>query len=487
MLAAAVVLLYCGQATDACPYLKANQQEQQAAGFAEQPSSATTSSTPQRQQQLPAGHPQILQQLSRKLLQAWAAPTFVPSPGYLAAFKALMTDFEGVLGNCQFSLEGMAYNNNTVISVNSPNVFMPAASWLRAFFHDAGTYLKSTNKGGPNGSLGVGCPNNTCATLNIATPAAVGDICPNGAPSVGGFTDGLNYCCPQPTQCVALAQSANNGATPGLVVPGCLTGSPNSVELCRRENDGLVPTIQFFRNRQNNLAFQYNTSSGLQKLSLADIIVGGAVTAVKQCSGGALVIQHTIGRPEATVADEGLLPSPADIIDNDKHFTAFTRMGLTKKEMATLVTGSHSIGGFRSSNSPGLAGSCPFVPFDCTPAHQVSGASWPFDNSVFKVACNGQFEITTGACAWTQRCTNPAVAEPDCPFEQRVRDKFAACGGYPQPGVNADIFLCQDTTVIRNLMVRYARDQSYFFTQYATMFGDLAALSYKRLDLTVIS
>jgi len=106
------------------------------------------------------------------------------------------------------------------------------------------------------------------------------------------------------------AQGANNGPTRGLVVPGCLDGSADTVELCRRENDGLVPTIQFFRNRQNNSAFQYNTSSGLQKLSLADIIVGAAATAVKQCSGGALVIPHTVGRPEATVADEGLLPSP---------------------------------------------------------------------------------------------------------------------------------------------------------------------------------
>jgi hypothetical protein len=438
----------------------------------------------QKQQELPAGHPQI-PQLARKLL-SWSSPTFVPSPEYLAAFKALLTDFEAILGNCQFSLEGMAYNNNTVISVNSPNVFMPAASWLRAFFHDAGTYIKSTNKGGPNGSLGVGCPNNTCATLNIATPAAVGEICPNGAPSVGGFTDGLNYCCPQPTQCVALAQGSNTGSNRGMVVPGCLDGSSDTVELCRRENDNLVPTIQFFRGRQNNVIFQYNTGTGPQKLSLADIIVAGAVTAVKQCSGGAVVIPHTVGRPEATVADEGILPSPADVIDNDKHFTAFTRMGLSKLNMATMVVGSHSIGGFRASSSPGVANGCPFVPFDCTPAHQISGASWPFDNSVFKVACDGVKSVTNSECAWTQRCTDPNVEEPDCPFEERVRERFTACGGYPQPGLSADVFMCHDSSV-SNMMVKYAEDQSYFFTQYAKMFDDLAALSYKRQHLTTVS
>jgi hypothetical protein len=485
VLAAAVLLLWCAPMIDGCPYMKAKQQEQQVPDG--KPSSPATTTQHRQKLQLPAGHPHI-PQLSRKLLQSSEAPTFVPSPEYLAAFKALMTNFEQVLGNCQFSLEGMAYNNNTVISVNSPNVFMPAASWLRAFFHDAGTFIKSTNKGGPNGSLGVGCSNSTCAKLDIATPAAVGAICLNGAPSVGGFTDGLNYCCPQPTQCVVQAQSASSGSPgPGLVVPGCLDGSADTVELCRRENDGLVSTIQFFRNRQNNPIFQYNTSTGLQKLSLADIIVGGAVTVAKQCSGGALVIPQTVGRPEAVVADEGLLPSPASILDDGKHFSAFSRMGLSKVEMVTLVVGSHSIGGLRSSSSPDLAATCPFVPFDCTPAKQISGASWPFDNSVFKVACNGVRGVTTGDCAWTQRCTNPAIAETDCPIEQRVRERFTACGGYPQPGLSSDIFLCSHDATVRNTMVRYARDESYFFKQYAKMFDDLAAMSFKPQDLTAVA
>jgi hypothetical protein len=41
--------------------------------------------------------------------------------------------------------------------------------------------------------------------------------------------------------------------------------------------------------------------------------------------------------------------------------------GLTKNDMITLVTGSHSIGGFHTFSSPGLT-DCPYVPFDCTPA-----------------------------------------------------------------------------------------------------------------------
>jgi hypothetical protein len=41
--------------------------------------------------------------------------------------------------------------------------------------------------------------------------------------------------------------------------------------------------------------------------------------------------------------------------------------GLNKNAMVTLVTGSHSIGGFRTFSSPNLT-DCPHVPFDCTPA-----------------------------------------------------------------------------------------------------------------------
>jgi hypothetical protein len=58
---------------------------------------------------------------------------------------------------------------------------------------------------------------------------------------------------------------------------------------------------------------------------MADIIVTGAVVAVEQCSGLALRIPHTFGRPDATVADSEMLPSPASIIE-DKHFSVFQQM-----------------------------------------------------------------------------------------------------------------------------------------------------------------
>ena len=48
-----------------------------------------------------------------------------------------------------------------------------------------------------------------------------------------------------------------------------------------------------------------------------------------------------------------------------------------------LVTGSHTLGGYRIHISPGLA-DCPFEPFDCTPGKQFG--SKPFDNNVYQVS-----------------------------------------------------------------------------------------------------
>jgi hypothetical protein len=98
--------------------------------------------------------------------------------------------------------------------------------------------------GGPNGSLGVGCNSETCGQQGTAIPSAITAICPNNLPAVSGFTDGLSYCCPAADECIAHGQSDNAGPTPGLTVPVCLKGSPATVELCRRENDNLLPTIQ---------------------------------------------------------------------------------------------------------------------------------------------------------------------------------------------------------------------------------------------------
>jgi hypothetical protein len=107
--------------------------------------------------------------------------------------------------------------------------------------------------------------------------------------------------------------------------------------------------------------------------------------------------------------------------------------------MVTLVTGSHAIGGFRGFSSPGLT-TCPYVPFDCTPSGQIGGSA-PFDNNVFKVACDGVQGVSMGECAWNTKCNDTSVDQADCPFMPNVRRAFAACDptttAYPAPGLSS--------------------------------------------------
>jgi len=123
--------------------------------------------------------------------------------------------------------------------------------------------------------------------------------------------------------------------------------------------------------------------------------------------------------------------------------------GLNKIDMVTMVTGSHAIGGFRSLSSPSLT-TCPYVPFDCTPSGQIASA--PFDNNVFKVACDGIGGVDKGACQWNTVCTNSSLDETaqGCPFTGPAREAFAACspsGSYPSPGLVSGE-LCSSSTVL---------------------------------------
>ena len=116
-------------------------------------------------------------------------------------------------------------------------------------------------------------------------------------------------------------------------MPLCLAGDRDTNELCRQENDSLLPTIQFFRNRQNNAAFKLSDGS---KLSIADIMVLGAATAVHSCSGGEVTIDVSVGRIDATAADDKPLPSPGGVIA-DQHNSIFQSMGLNKVSRLTKI------------------------------------------------------------------------------------------------------------------------------------------------------
>lgn len=128
--------------------------------------------------------------------------------------------------------------------------------------------------------------------------------------------------------------------------------------------------------------------------SLLPCLPAFAAATVDICSGGKVKPALSLGRVDATEPDTNPLPSPAGVIA-DTHHSIFQQMGLNKNDMVTLVTGSHSIGGYRKISSPGLT-DCPFVPFDCTPAGQFGQA--PFDNNVFKVACEGVKGVEVGTC-----------------------------------------------------------------------------------------
>jgi hypothetical protein len=83
--------------------------------------------------------------------------------------------------------------------------------------------------------------------------------------------------------------------------------------------------LQFYRNRQLNPNFMWGPTSAKQPLSMADILAVGAAAVVKQCSGLALNITYTFGRPDVTVADDSPLPSPTSVIE-DRHNSIFQQM-----------------------------------------------------------------------------------------------------------------------------------------------------------------
>jgi hypothetical protein len=171
------------------------------------------------------------------------------------------------------------------------------------------------------------------------------------------------------------------------VVALCLPGNKDTNELCRQENDSLLPTIQFFRNRQNNANFKLSNGD---KLSMADILVLGAATAVHSCSGGELTIEVAIGRVDATSADDVALPSPGGLIE-DKHNSIFQSMGLNKVSMRKMVGPCYPIlvalhgirrGDVSSSSRPLFLGTVPwlflFLLALCTNASQPGCPSCPY-------------------------------------------------------------------------------------------------------------
>ncbi|CDZ97573.1 Plant ascorbate peroxidase [Phaffia rhodozyma] len=112
-------------------------------------------------------------------------------------------------------------------------------------------------------------------------------------------------------------------------------------------------------------------------VTIADLIVLGAVTAVGACGGP--TIPFRAGRIDASAAGiEGALPLPEETLET--HQQKFARMGFSNRDMISLVACGHTIGGVHKVNSPTIT-SAANAAFDSTRT--------TFDNYVAREYING--------------------------------------------------------------------------------------------------
>ncbi|RDB27077.1 hypothetical protein Hypma_004982 [Hypsizygus marmoreus] len=125
-------------------------------------------------------------------------------------------------------------------------------------------------------------------------------------------------------------------------------------EMNYEENNGVFgsATMQQYRTIQE------------RTVSLADIIVLGAITAIGSCGGP--VIPFLGGRIDAKgPVTPGFLPSPGQTLAT--HQAQFARMGFSNKEMISLVACGHTIGGVHVANNPTITSEA-MAGFDTTRA-----------------------------------------------------------------------------------------------------------------------
>ena len=166
----------------------------------------------------------------------------------------------------------------------------------------------------------------------------------------------------------------------------------------------------------NSLAPRFHS---VPKFSKADSIALAAQVSVTHCGGPKINFRG--GRVDATVPT-----SPVGLIPNGTMGLAevrpiFARMGWTNEDIVALVTGSHSMGGVHTENSPEITKK-EFIPFDDT--------AGIFDNHVFNFTLKGN-------CA-----------------------------------VKIDCDIANDPE-LRPIVERFARDQNAFFEQYAISFAKM--------------
>jgi hypothetical protein len=113
-----------------------------------------------------------------------------------------------------------------------------------------------------------------------------------------------------------------------------------------------------------------------------------------------------------------------------------------------MVTGAHSLGGYRKSFSSNLA-DCSFEPFDCTPnGYFVKPGKQPFqafDNDAFRVACAKQDKTLFNKkdCPFYTLCPDvssvAAVNNSTCPYTAEVAVTFYRCEQHGKQGTKLGI------------------------------------------------
>ncbi|KAJ6482910.1 heme peroxidase [Mycena vitilis] len=109
-------------------------------------------------------------------------------------------------------------------------------------------------------------------------------------------------------------------------------------ELARPEDpgDGLANTLGFV------------ATQATRYISVADMIVVGAITAIENCNGPEIAFRG--GRVDALEPNAPGVPEPQDALAS--HIAAFARQGFTQTEMIGLVACGHTFGGVQHDTFP---------------------------------------------------------------------------------------------------------------------------------------
>ncbi|KAI8902261.1 heme peroxidase [Globomyces pollinis-pini] len=149
---------------------------------------------------------------------------------------------------------------------------------------------------------------------------------------------------------------------------------------------GADASIMYFLTDEDNLGLEESIAPKFMAnrnitMTKADMIVLGGQISVTHCGGPEMQFRpgRIDAKPPKITSPKGRIPTPEQKLDVIKN--RMYSMGFDDADIVALITGSHTLGGVHSFNSPKVTNES-FIPFDDTPGI--------FDNHVFKFALKGQ-------------------------------------------------------------------------------------------------